>query len=163
MPVLVIRHALSEANNRDNIGTPAFANPAAPLMDTGKQQAIQLGSELMDRYGIDFSEPIAVSEFRRTSETATLAGFYALNSYALLNEVAHGLDLAELRQSLDDGQLPPAALSQAETILAHPPEERIWVTHALVIAGLCAVMGLHQDKRLIPRFCEVRSLPSFLS
>ncbi|HTE58138.1 MAG TPA: histidine phosphatase family protein [Verrucomicrobiae bacterium] len=75
MSILVARHGLSEANNRDNYGTPAFGNPEAPLMPQGREQATELGEKLTSEYGFDLaSEPVAVSMMRRTQDTAITAG-----------------------------------------------------------------------------------------
>ncbi len=84
--------------------------------------------------------------------------------YPQLNEVVHGYELTYLGQTLDAGQLPPAALATAEFLLANRPPEGIWITHGLVIAGLYEVLGLAPKRRLsrkelIPRFCEIRVLP----
>ncbi|HSX45358.1 MAG TPA: histidine phosphatase family protein [Candidatus Saccharimonadales bacterium] len=160
MSVLVVRHGLSEANNRDNIGTLAFASDEAPLMEQGRQQARLLGETLTFNYGVEIGDTeVATSTLYRTQETAREAGFKALKTYAVLDEVLHGIELPQLREMLDKKQLPPAAIEAAENIIENPPSEPIWFTHGLVIAGLCQVMGVAEDQRFIPRFCEVRQLP----
>lgn len=161
MAVVVVRHAISQANNRENIGTPAFGHRDAVLMDAGREQARAIPAELKSRYGIMAnSMAVATSTLRRTIETATEAGFGNTTAYAVLDEVEHdGMTKAELRQMLDAGILPRAALQAAELTLASPPTERIWFSHGLRIAGLCALLGVYQDERLIPRFCEIRELP----
>ncbi|MDL2341963.1 MAG: histidine phosphatase family protein [Patescibacteria group bacterium] len=159
MSVLVIRHALSEANNRNNIGTLAFASMEAALMELGVRQAEALGAKLTAEYSVDpATTTIAVSNLRRTQETAQKAGFKIVNRYAVLNEVSHGITLPHLRGLLDQNFLPVEALTAAEDILAAPPTEPIWITHGLVIAGLCNVLNIHQEKKLIPKFCEIREL-----
>jgi len=158
MKVAIVRHGISEANNRNNVGTMAFANPNAPLMGLGREQAKDLGVEMVIARGFSSDEPIAVSELVRVQETARLAGFYTTRAYPGLNEAVHGLPLDDLRTLLGKGELPPKAIVQAETLLNNPPEERIWISHGLVIAGLCQALGIYQDKRLIPAFCEIREL-----
>ena len=160
MPILVIRHGLSEANNRNNLGTLAFASGQAPLMEHGREQARLLGKTLAESFGIiPDGKQVATSEMARTQETAREAGFQHLSTYAILNEVSHGMELTDLRAALDKRQLPPAAIEAAEAILETPPSEDVWFTHGLVIASLCQVLGAAQDERFIPRFCEVRELP----
>ena len=160
MPILAIRHGLSHANNRDNIGTLAFASEQARLMCDGYHQARAMGKLLIDTYDIDVAHtPVAASRLLRTQQTAVAAGFLELYCYPQLDEVKHGMDLLELRTTLDSGKLPPAAIAAAEQTLANPPRQDIWITHGLRIAALCAVLGVHQNERLIPRFCEVRELP----
>jgi phosphohistidine phosphatase SixA len=156
MDILVVRHGLSDANNRESL---AFGQAEAGLMLRGRDQAAALGSRLHREYNIDPKETnVAVSEFRRTYETATRAGFNRLIVYPTLNEVSHGMELVDLRMSLDEGRLPSVAIENAVSILENPPDETVWVTHGLVIAGLCAALGIYQSERLIPQFCEVRKL-----
>lgn len=162
MSKLLIRHGLSEANNRDNVGTMAFAAHDAPLMEPGKEQSRERAARLPLDYGIHIeAEPVAVSTMLRTWQTAECMGFTTENisCYELLDEVTHGMEGAALRALLDSGGLPDAAIEAAHTILNSPPEERVWVTHGLVIASLCSVLGVSdQFERLIPRFCEARLL-----
>lgn len=158
MNKLVIRHGLSEANNRDNFGKLAFANSEAPLMEKGKIQAQEARQLLASRYNVVArNTDAATSTLLRANETAQIAGFINIRQYSLLNEVNHGVELGELRQMLDTKVLPKAALHKAEQILANPPEETIWITHGLVIAGLCSVLGSSHE-RFIPSFCEIREL-----
>lgn len=161
MSIHVIRHGLSEANNRNNIGTLAFAAKDAPLMGLGRDQARDRAKTLFADYGIDAKiTPAATSELLRTQETAREMGFQVLRPYALLNEVEHGIEGSELRAMLDDGILPDAALRSAEAILEQPPDETVWVAHGLVIAGLSQALGVRDKfERLVPQFCEVRELP----
>jgi phosphohistidine phosphatase SixA len=160
MSILVIRHGLSEANNRHNAGSLAFASGEAPLMALGREQAHQLGEKLAAHYGIDVaSQQVATSTLRRTQETAHEAGFTAITAYASLDEVKHGMELPDLRTALYKRHLPYAALVAVETILNDPPPEQVWITHGLVIAGLCEVLNVAQGERFIPKFCEVRELP----
>lgn len=159
MSVLACRHGLSEANNRYNQGALAFASKYAPLMKLGRQQAVHLGIDLVQMYGVSQEDPVAVSELRRSQETATKAGFKRQRIYPILNEVNLRAVLQNPQNHLVNDTLPDAAIAQAQLILENPPAERVWVTHGLVIAGLCVALGAHRDKRLIPRFCEVRELP----
>jgi hypothetical protein len=164
MSVLVIRHGLSEANNRDNIGTLAFASKDAPLMELGREQARNLNIVLSIEYGIDVIDtPVATSELRRAQETAERAGFRKMLIYPALNEVAHGIALQGLREMLDQKQLPGVALEAARVILEEPPAQRIWVTHGLIIAGLCQMLDVAREARFIPRFCEIRELPIYMA
>lgn len=158
---LVVRHSLSEANNRDNYGKPAFGHADAPLMPEGRIIAQGMGIELESAYGIiPVTTAVAVSRMLRSQETATEAGFIDLNKYTALNEVDTRLPHPELRDAIDNRQHTAVALNRAELILRNPPKEKVWVTHGLVIAGLCEVLGLaSQFENFIPKFCEIRELP----
>lgn len=158
---LVIRHSLSEANNRENIGTPAFASAEAPLMAEGCLLATELGATLRHTYDVDMLQArAAVSTMRRTRETAVSAGYLPehLVMYPILDEVPRMREFAELRAMLDAGVVPPEAIEAAYRLLEQPPQEEVWFTHGLVIAGLCRVLNTHQDRRVVPRFCEIREL-----
>lgn len=160
MPVIVIRHGLSEANNRENYGTPAFGNPEASLMPKGREQAAALGERLIEVYNLDLSsEPVAVSMLRRTQETAIVAGFRWLHLYPELNEEKGGLSDPEVRAALQTRQPPEATIQAARHLIEHPPQEKVWITHALLIAALCRELGVYQDARFTPIFCEERILP----
>ena len=161
MNKLVIRHGLSEANNRDNRGTPAFGSASAPLMAQGWEMAHDAGVFLRAHYNIEPArEVVATSTMLRTQQTALGAGCRPerIITYACLDEVSDQRERAELRVMIDTGVVPPEAIEAAIRVLDAPPAEDIWFTHGLVIAGLSKVLGQHQDKRMIPRFCEVRQL-----
>jgi hypothetical protein len=84
--------------------------------------------------------------------------------YPLLNGVPHeGMSKQEVRDRLQAGWLPTAALDTARNILEDPPAEDIIVTHGLVIAGLTAVVRLNQGLSLegyplCPEHCGTREL-----
>jgi len=161
MPIHVIRHGFSTANNRDNIGRLAFAAKDAPLEEDGIKQAKKRAATLSRDYGIDpKTTPAAVSYLLRTKQTAQVMGFRPITPYESLNEVEHGMELLALRALLDKGRLPETALRAAEAVLHKRPTQKVWVAHGLIIAGLCEVLGISGEfDRLIPRFCEVRALP----
>lgn len=163
MTKFVIRHGLSEANNRENYGTPAFGNPDAGLMNEGIDHAKNAGTILrLPPYSIDPSSSIvAVSKMRRTWETANFAGFHTLRPYESLDEISHSLTLEEIADIKKTRVLPEIALQAAKDILKNPPEEDIWFTHGLVIASMCKVLNIYQDPKysLIPAFGEIRELP----
>lgn len=164
MSIYVVRHGLSQANNRDNFSTPAFGNKSAPLMPEGRMAAAKLKPIFKYTYSIDPTTatiPVATSELARTQETALCAGFAVLNTYAILNEVERGLTLEDKLAVRERGLVPPEALAAAEELLNNQPEENIWFTHGLLIAGLCKHLNIYQDPRyrIIPHFCEIRQLP----
>lgn len=160
MSVLVIRHGFSAANDREQYGTPAFGNPDSSLMPHGKEQATQLGKKLVNEYGLDLTtEPVAVSELRRTQETAIVAGFRWLHLFPELNEEKGGVSDEEVRIMLHQRRSPEATIEAARRIIANPPQERVWVTSAWIIATLCQELDVHQDLRYTPKFCEIRELP----
>jgi broad specificity phosphatase PhoE len=160
MNKLVVRHGLSQANNRANYGTPAFGSPDASLMDEGIVQATNAGVILRENYLIDPSTTtVAVSKMRRTWETANFAGFHTLRPYESLNEAMRGLTLEQIQHIKDTREFPLPALQAAEEVLNNPPEEDIWFTHGLVIASMCKILDVHQEKSAVPTFCEIRELP----
>ena len=162
MQVYVIRHGLSEANNYNNIGTPAFGNPDAPLMQLGIEQARLIPAELLADYGLaDYDEAVATSQLLRTQQTAHEAGFHSQRSYGELNEIEPstvGVDRLAIKGLIRSGRLPDQVVREAEQTLNSPPKECLWFTHGLRIAGICKVLGQHQDASLVPRFCEIREL-----
>lgn len=160
MSILVVRHGLSEANNRENYGTPAFGNPEASLMPAGREQAITLGGKLATKYGIVVAtESVAVSMMRRTQETAIVAGFRKLSLYPELNEEKGNMSDADTALALKMRRPPEATRIAARHLIEHPPEEKLWVTHALLIATICQELGIYENERFTPRFCEIRELP----
>ncbi|HUC96250.1 MAG TPA: histidine phosphatase family protein [Candidatus Saccharimonadales bacterium] len=130
----------------------------AHLTDLGRSQARRLGQQLAKIYGIDHEQPVAVSELLRNQETAAEAGFINTNSYSELDEMKRGPGWTDLRWLIESRRLPIVAINRVEAILEKPPIESVWITHGFVIANLCAVLGVHQEKRLIPNFCEIREL-----
>lgn len=160
MSKLVIRHCLSEANNYENYGTPAFGNPEAPLTPRGREQATDLGRLLVVKYGIELNtEPVAVSMLRRTQETAIVAGFRHLSLYPELNEEKGGLTDEEVRAALLARYSPPATVDAVRKIIEDPPKEDVIIMHAYLIAAMGDVLGLYTDERFTPRFGEVREFP----
>jgi broad specificity phosphatase PhoE len=157
---LVIRHSLSEANNRNNYGTPAFGHPDAPLMPAGREIAQEMGTKLQEDYKLDpESTPVAVSEMLRAQETAREAGFVIATRYLILNEVDTLLPYGDLREMIQNKHHTDIAIEAAEHILENPPEQQVWVTHGLVIAALCKVLGVENDfENFVPKFCEIREL-----
>ncbi len=161
MSTLVVRHSLSEANNRNNYGTPAFGHADSPLMSEGRQIARNMGLELQNIHGVNPArKPAAVSKMLRSQETASEAGFIDITEYAILNEVDTKLPYPELKEVIASRRHTAIALKAAELILENPPKEQIWITHGLVIASLCEVLGIsNQFENFVPKFCEIRNLP----
>ena len=160
MTKLVLRHGLSEANNIKNYGTPAFGNPEAPLMPEGIEQSAHAGEVLRAEYGLDVtSEPVAVSFMRRSQQTAIAGGFRWFHLYSELNEEKGGASDSEIKVIILKRRPPQATRDAAQYLISNPPTERVWVTHALLIATLCQELGVYQDMRFTPKFCEIRELP----
>jgi phosphohistidine phosphatase SixA len=156
MSVLILRHALSEANDKDS---PAYGHGDAPLKEFGIVQAMNARDVLAENYGIDpATTPAAASEMLRSQQTAHVAGFTAVRHYAVLNEV-HTPKTPELRALMDQGKIIDEAQEAVERLLANPPAEEIWFTHGYLIAALSQATGLDTSGlRFIPRFCEIREL-----
>jgi len=118
MRIYAIRHGFSAANDRNNIGTLAFAAKDAPLEDMGKDQARQGAEKLNNEYAIKPKvTAVAVSQLLRTQQTTEAMGFRQMKSYDLLNEVEHGMDGSALRTLLDEGGLPIAAVHAARALI----------------------------------------------
>jgi len=139
----------------------AFANQNTPLIEEGKRDIQALALRLPNDYNIVPSRTrAAVSEYTRAQQTARLLNFQIERPDPLLNEVDHGMQVDLLRAALKRGELPEAALRAADTVLRKPPEPDVWITHGLLIAGLCAVLEIADEfESKIPHTCEVRLLP----
>lgn len=158
--VYLVRHGLSEANNRENIGTPAFGASNAELMPEGIEHAKSAGNILVGRFALLQTTHTATSTMLRTQQTAKEAGFVNFTEYAALDEVPVVLDecAAERRARWRSGELDSHILNYAHETLCDAPPEQIWFTHGLRIAGICRVLEQYQDKRTIPYFGEVRAI-----
>ena len=76
-----------------------------------------------------------------------------------MNEVKPGIPAVRLKEMLENKNLPEAASFNAKRILKHPPVEPVWITHGLVIAGLCRELGIEDDyEHFIPKFGEIRDI-----
>jgi bisphosphoglycerate-dependent phosphoglycerate mutase len=157
MSKLLVRHGLSRANDRNST---AFGRPYAQLMSQGIQHAKVAGDTLVAVYGIDpEKDEAAASEMVRSQQTASVAGFKVVRSYAVLNEVDVP-KTPELRAALDRSEVIPEARKAAETLLANPPKEEVWFTHGYLMAAVCELTGFDASGlRFIPRFGEIRELP----
>lgn len=157
MSILVVRHGLSEANDRTSA---AFGSSDAELLPPGIDQAIEVGKILVAKYKIDpETKPVAASNMSRSQQTASVAGFRAIQNYDVLNEVDVPKTLA-LREALDRQEIIAEAREAAAAVLASPPEEGIWFTHGYLIAALCVATEMDTSGlRFIPRFGEIRELP----
>ena len=158
MSVIVARHGLSEANDQASL---AFGSPNAHLMEHGRVRARELGQVLRHVYQVNVDEEVvATSRLLRTQETAEVAGFRRIVVNSLLDEATTGLSFEEIIEARRTRIAPHTAITVAEAILENPPEQGVWITHGLVIVGLCEVLGIaHQFEKFIPKFCEARMLP----
>lgn len=157
MTILLVRHGLSEANDKESA---AFGQDYAQLLPQGIEHARNVKKLLLAKYNIDPAiEAAAASTMTRSHQTASIAGFLTVNNYAILNEVDVPKTY-ELRAVLDRGEILPEAKDAAELVLANPPKEKIWFTHGYLIAALCRLMEVDTSGlRFIPKFGEVRELP----
>lgn len=147
----VIRHGETGVKRGER---SQYGKTGPPIDAQGKKQSIELGKKLVD-LGVEISsEPVAVSEYLRTRQTAELAGFKSLHENPLLNEVFTGLTPGELKSLLERKQLPDVVLEKARAILDNPPVEKVWITHGLVIMGLRQLLGTQADPFDPPK-CEV--------
>lgn len=158
--VYLVRHGLSQANNRENIGTPAFGAADAELMPAGIEHANAAGRLLVGKYALLQVKHVAVSTMRRSQQTAEEAGFADFTEYSQLDEVPIKIDetTVEQRANWHERKFDDFILEHALATLALAPKEPIWFTHGLRIAGICSVLDQHQEARPIPRFGEVREV-----
>jgi len=129
-------------------------NEVAPLIESGIGQARKLGGRLVEEYGFDVHQPVAVSEYMRTQQTASDAGFMEATPYPILNEV-QSVALLDVRRYIESGELPAKVIKKAEAILSSPPEESIWFSHGFVIEGLRVALGLPSADRPISDYCGI--------
>lgn len=156
MSKLLIRHGLSEANDRSSA---AFGMSDAQLLPQGIEHARSVRRILVAHYGLDpEQDSAAASLMLRSQQTAQVVGFKVVSNYAILNEVEVP-KTPELRTALDSKAIVPEARDAAEAVLANPPKEDVWFTHGYLIAAVCELTGFEQgDHRFIPKFGEVREL-----
>ncbi len=154
------RHAISEANNRDNFGTPLFGNDDAELMPLGWQQAAEAG-ELQRSQGIAVSQmPIAVSSMLRSEQTALGMGYSYENvsRYEILREVDHELEHLRLKEVLDARMYPVEALRHADRLLDELPKEPVYITHGLLASAALYLAGMPEQELFIQKFATPRKL-----
>jgi broad specificity phosphatase PhoE len=150
MKRLIIRHALTDGNRLER---HLLGKEGAPINAEGKRQVRELKKELAKRK-IDLDQPVAVSELLRTVQTAEGAGFTQLRKEPLLNEI-NTRDPARTQANVLQGILPPEAVQAAQKIVASPPQEKVWVTHGLVIAALLVELGLSEKNNFVPKLCSI--------
>ena len=158
MTKIAVRHGISLAND----GRPSsFMRHDAPLTVVGIVQAIKLGERIEAEFGITpCTTPVKCTEFPRTQQTATKAGFRFITSDALLNEVPSEMSPDEFTVARANRLVPRTALKAAEMILNAPPVEQVLITSALIIVGITELLGLtDRYENFIPGFCEARELP----
>lgn len=164
--VILIRHAQSTANITDTpdsmtAGELAFLDRAAGLTELGEEQCRLLAPRLLGEYGIEPPTTLAaVSTYQRPKLTAKLLGFLVNpEPYSQLDEVAHGMSTRGIRERIRAGQIPDIAVEAGITALEQAPKEEVWITHGLLIAGICIALGIvDQFERPVPRQCEVRRI-----
>lgn len=100
----------------------------------------------------------AVSELKRTFQTASYAGFQQITAYNVLNEIDLDLSPADVERIKTTKQVPDGAVKIAQTILSNPPKEKVWVTHGLVIAALAHELGIPPEEVFIPKMGSVTKL-----
>lgn len=157
MGKIVIRHGRSYANLR---GNPAFGQRGAELTERGWSEAEALGPILYHDYDISLAEtPVASSTMTRAKQTARTAGAMILERYAVLDEI-EGLTLEQIHAIRETKILPAHVLRESEKTLDNPPEEEVWFSHGLRIAGICQLLGIYNEPvtRPYPNYCEIREI-----
>lgn len=149
--VFLIRHAKSIGGRFDR---HLFPKEGAPLSDQGIEDAKLLKVDLHDKK-IDLSQTVAVSELIRTKQTAVYAGFKYLKTYPTLNEIDSRLLPAELDEMIKNKGVPERAITAAQKLLENPPEEDVWVTHGMLIAGIGHVLQIPTADLYIPAMTSI--------
>ena len=151
----VVRHAQSEGHRHNRA---EFGKEGGALLDVGIAEAKALKHKFLD-LGIETKiEPVAISELKRTYQTAMYAGFTNITKYPSLNEVDSPLDPELIENMIKRKELPEDALIRARAILANPPPENIWVTHGLIIAGMAKELGIPPDQLFIPAMGSISTI-----
>lgn len=151
MKRFVIRHGATGVKRDER---KAFGVQGPPIDELGQKQAAELKKNLI-KLGIDPStEPVAVSNFLRTRQTAEFAGFTNIQARPVLDEIFTGIPGEELRAMLEVEKLPLIVLERAQAILDNPPKEKLWITHGLVIMGLKQLLSVKADS-FDPPNCEI--------
>lgn len=154
MKYLLVRHAQTDANR---LTRASFGKRGAPLNKIGVESAKLLYDKLK-KLGIDPShEPVAVSELIRTRQTAEYAGFKQIVAYKLINEVG-STNPYKTQELISKGVIPDEAIESAKNILLNPPNERVWVTHGLIIAAIMNELAVSNPDKLIVDFCEITQI-----
>ena len=150
--IYIVRHGQSEGNRHNRAD---FGKEGGALIDAGIAEAKALKDKFLEM-GIDTkTEPAAISELKRTYETAIYAGFTKLHKYGSLNEVDSALKPKELDGMIKQKKTPDDAIIRAQSLLANPPTENIWVTHGVMIAGIASELGIPPDQLFIPKMGSI--------
>lgn len=153
--VYIIRHGTSEGNRHNQA---SFGPEGGALNEIGIQEAKILRQKLQN-FGIDVqTEPVASSLSKRTYETAFYAGFKQINKYHALNEIDGNLLCDELDALLERKEAPPSAILAAQNLLTNPPQEKVWVTHGQLIAGIAYVLKIPKSILFIPKMGTITTL-----
>ena len=168
MTVYVVRHSAPNFET-GTLGYYAHLNvpqPGSPdeLSEMGMHNAASLATKLMGKgLFVDGSDVLAaVSEHSLTRQTALHAGFHYDEQveHALLNEVElPDMTHDELAEVLRRDELPNLVLERAQQLIEDPPEQGVWFTHGLVVAGLTKVLDVRHQRLLVPNYGEIRALP----
>lgn len=153
MKYLLIRHAATDANR---LTRALEGKHGAPLNEAGRNQAAKL-QQVLVKQGVDLSQPVAVSDFIRTQETARLAGFTNLNVNKLIDEI-NTSDPKRTQEGVEQGKLPKEAIEAAQSILQNLPAERVWVTHGLVITALLMALDQSDHEHFIPAQASITEI-----
>ncbi len=152
--IFLIRHAKASGGRYDR---HLFPKEGAPLSDQGINDAKQLKFKLLNE-NIDFQQTVAVSELVRTKQTAINAGFQHLKAYSMLNEIDSGMPELELEKFIKNKQVPKKAVIAAKRLLKNPPDEDIWVTHGMLIAGIGHVLKIPTTDFYIPDMASITKI-----
>ena len=152
--ILLIRHAKAIGGRYDR---HLFPEEGAPLSDQGVEDAKSLNDTLQN-LNIDFQQTVAVSELLRTKQTAIYAGFQYVKQYDVLNEIDSGMAEPELEELIKNKEVPRQAVIAAKRLLKNPPEEDIWVTHGMLIAGIGHVLNIPTTDLYIPDMASITKI-----
>ncbi len=148
MKRIIIRHGHTGV---DRDARDSFGAEGPPISKQGVADAERAGREI-EKLGINLAaEPVAISTYLRTKQTAEAAGFKKLRADPSLNEIFTGIPNDQLKDMVAKRQVPEIVLQKAQAILDNPPPEKVWVTHGLVIIGLRELLGMQADPFDLPQ------------
>lgn len=153
--IYLVRHAQSEGHRHNRAD---YGKEGGALLDAGIAESKALKHKFL-ALGINPKiEQVAISELKRTYQTAIYAGFTNITKYPSLNEVDPPLDPELIEDMIKRKELPEDAVIRARVILENPPPENIWVTHGLIIAGLATELGIPLDHLFIPKMGSISTI-----
>lgn len=148
--IYLVRHAKAYANLRD---FTAFGNEDSPLEPKkGIPQALQLGKVFINECGIvpiTYDKPVLSSTYKRSQQTAEVAGFRYIETHSVLNETRFGeKDLGPAETVIKHARerwIPDETRARAERFIdmvrQGELQHQIFFSHGIFIASVRLVLA----------------------